>query len=167
MVDSFEQKAVVPYVIEADVRQARNRLLRFFNDALHVAVAVRHDHAESLIIFNLFRPDQTVGLRVTIDDGEIGIEQSVDKDDQQRPLDERPRQVDGAGRTILYLLLDEYGRHIEFRLHMRADHLLQVPRNEYELFYFEALEDVFHHIIEHCLARDLQQRFGDCMGVRA
>src|SRR5690606_13171698 len=57
VLDPLEEQRVIADVVEADVRELRDGILRLLDDALHVAVAVGDDDTEALVVLDLLGPD--------------------------------------------------------------------------------------------------------------
>jgi hypothetical protein len=125
---------------------------------------VGHHHAEALVVLDFLGPDDPVGVGA-VDEGEVGLEDRVDEDDQHGLLHEGPREVDRARRPILDLLLDEPRRPAIPRARVALHLLLEVARDEDQLRDVEALEAV-HHPVHDGATRDLEQRLRDQVGVR-
>ena len=62
VIDAFVEQLPVPDVLEADVRALGDRRRRLLHDPRHVPVRVGHDDAEALIVVDLLRPDDSVGV---------------------------------------------------------------------------------------------------------
>ena len=165
MLDPVEQRAPILHVLQPDVRPPRNRGARFLDDLGHVALRVRHDDPEALIVFDLLRPDDPVRLRV-LHDRQIGVEQRVHEDDDHGTVDVGPSEVHGAGGAVEDFLLDEARGDLVVLPHVLFDFLLQVTRDDDQLVELPGPPQRIHHVIHHRPARDIHERLGHALGQR-
>src|SRR5207244_6070843 len=105
--DALEQRLPILDVLQSDVRQPRDRRARFLHDALHIASRIGHDHAEPLVVLDLFHPDVAVRFGA-LHYAQVRLEQRVHEDDEYRAVDEGPREIDRPRGAIQRLLLDEF-----------------------------------------------------------
>ena len=148
VIDAFEEQPPIADEVEADIRLPGDRRGRLLDDARHEAVGVRHHDAEALVVLDLLGPDDAVGVGA-IDDRQIGVEDRIDEDDEDRLIDVGTGERDRTGRTVLYLLLDEDRSHIEGASGVLLDFLLEMARDVDDLLdvakFSEVIEDVRHH----------------------
>ena len=129
---SFKQQFPILDVVQSDVCQLRNRFRRLLDYPRHVADIVGDNHTESLIVFHFLDPNDAIRIE-SMNEREIRLEQSVDKQDQDWPLHIWTREVDGAGRTVLHHLLYK-SRGPTVAGGMRFHQFLQMTRDEDEFF---------------------------------
>ncbi len=87
------------------------------------------------------------------DDREVGVEQRVDKDDEQRTVYIGLRQLDRARGSVLDLLLDKDRRDVVAGSYVSLDLLLEVARDEDQAFDVEPLQHVLDDVVQDGLAR--------------
>src|SRR6266571_328952 len=104
--DALEQRLPILDVLQPDVRQPGHGGVRLLDDPPHVASAVRHDHPEAAVVLDLLGPDDPMCVR-RLDEREVGVEQGVHEDDQDRTLHVGPREIDRSRRAVQRLLFDE------------------------------------------------------------
>jgi len=132
-------------------------------------VLVGDDDSESLVVVHLLGPDDAGLLRPErLHDGQVRVEERIDEDDEEViPFGVGPRELHGAGRSVLNLLLHESGVEIGiFLADVRLDLLLQVPGDEDGLVDAE-LTKVVEDIAHHRLVPHPDQRLGRDVGVGA
>ena len=164
--DALEQQLPVLDVVQTDVGALRDRILRLLDNPGHVTVLVGDDDAEALIVLDFLRPDDAVVVAV-LDDAEVGIENRVHENDQHRLIHERLRQRHGAGRPVLYRLLDEHARDIVRRSRICLHLFLQVAGDVHHLLHVAEFEHIVHHVAHDRAAGDLQHRLRRHVRVRA
>ena len=99
VIDPLEQQLPVADVVQSDVGALGDRGRGLLDDPRHVPAGIGHDDAKALIIFDFFRPDDSIGLG-RFDDREIGVEDRVDEDDEHRLVDVGPRQRHRPGPAV-------------------------------------------------------------------
>ena len=82
--DPLEHQFMVPDVVDADVRELRDRFRRLLDDPLHVPRFVGEDDAEPLVVLDLPGPDDAGRGRVAVQHAEVGIEERVHEHDEDR-----------------------------------------------------------------------------------
>ena len=164
--DTVEQQLPVPDVVEPNVGEPGDRVGRLFHDPCHVAVRVRHDDAEPLIIFHLLRPDHARSVRLEpLDQRQVGIEQGVHEHDEHVGIDERLGQRHRSSRAVLDRLLHEMRRELRILLaNVLFDALLQVTGDEDGLGHPELLQ-VIQDVAHDRPATHAQQRLGRGVGM--
>src|SRR6185503_210372 len=95
VIDALPQAVGGFDVVEPDIGELADRRGRLLHDFGHVSFGIGDYHSEPLVILHFLGPDDAIGVG-TLDQAEIGLEDGVNKDDQYRPGDIGPGQIDGA-----------------------------------------------------------------------
>ena len=166
MVDPLEQQGVVADVVEADVGEAGDGLLRLLDDASHRSVRVGYDNTVLPVVFNLLRPDDRAAFRRERPRGrQVGLEQGICEQDQQLAIRERLRQLDRPGSPILNGLNDIVYAQARIRLvHVPADELVEMADDEHH-FRDPEVHKVVEQMSQNRSPRHPHQGFGQEMGV--
>src|SRR5215208_3937257 len=147
VVDALPQAVRGLDVIEPDIGQLRDRGRGLLDYAGHVTLRVGDHHSEALIVLHLLGPDDPVRIG-PVDEGEVRLEDGIDKNDQHRPFYIGPRQVDSTGSAVLNLLLDVTRWNPVAGSGKGFDLLLQVTSDEDQLGDIQTLQPV-HDPIHH------------------
>ena len=168
MVDALEEQGGVADVVEADVGETGDGLLRLLHDARHGAVRVAYDDAVLPVVFDLLRPDDRAPFR-----GErsrrrqVGFEQGVGEQDQQLAVRKRLRQLDRPRGPVLNVLDDVVDGQVRIRLrHVAPDDFVEMADDEHHLRDPEAQQFV-EQMGQHRSPGHAHQRLGQVMGVGA
>ncbi len=149
VVDPLEEELVVPDVVEPDVGQLRDRLVRLLDDPGHGPVLVGDDDAEPLVVLHLLRPDHAGPLLAQgAGEAQVGSEEGVHEHDEDLAVHVLPGEPHGPGRSVLDLLDHEVGgeRRILLR-HVLPDHVAKIADDEDDLLdpqLDEIVQDVAH-----------------------
>ena len=165
MSNAFEHQFMVPDVVQADVGQLRDGLLRLLNDLLHIPGLIGEDDAVPLVVLDLPGPDDAGGVGLSVQHAEVRVEERIDEHDENRTRHMRFGEGDRVGRPPLRDLLHVGDREPgEFLGHPGLNPRREVSGNEDEIvgaFGAKLLDNVG----EHGPIRHAQQGFGTGMGV--
>src|SRR6267378_27364 len=130
--DTVEQRAPILHVLQSDVGPFGNRRIGLLHYLCHVALLVGHDDAEALVVLHFFGPDDAVGLR-RFHDRQIGVEQCVHEDDDDRSIYVWTGKIHRARRPVEHLLLDEARGNVVVLPNVGFDLFLQMSGNDDQL----------------------------------
>ena len=126
---------------------------------------IRHDHAEALIVLHLFGPDDAVRID-SPDDRQVGVEQRIDKDHDDRSVDIWARQVHRARGSVEYFLFNEASGNVVVLAHVSLDFFLQMAGDDNQLLELPGPAQRVHHVVHHRPPRDVHERFGNALRQR-
>ena len=169
VLDIVHKAHAVAQIVQADLGEAGDRRLRFFDHVDDDPVLDDID-AEALVIFDERRIDQTVTLAGQFGDAaQVGDKDGVVEDDEEIVTGGQigGGEKDGVGRTEAFRLYHVTAAQLgKGSGHLLGDLLAMLVSDEDEFLDLQ-MGEAADNMFENRLASDMHQRFGFSMGVWA